>query len=161
MLEIYRGECRLLALRGPWLYPIFLLFRLFELLGASGLRPANSDGERLNVVDSRVGQAAVFLYAQLGITTVHAVVASRLALERASALGVTLTYEQLLPELPCKTEALLSPVRDPAEAVALLRRRLSDPFLSDPGSVVELDAASDPQLEAATRRALEQPYADR
>ena len=146
----------MLKLLGPWLYPVFVL-RAALYATAEPSNRIVADAAR-HVHDSRVGAAAVLFYAHLGITRVHAGVASAHARRKAERLGMTLTADRWVSALPCKTEELLREVNLPHEAVTILEQRLSDEFLADPQSLVTVDGG-DPAIVHTAHALLANPLA--
>jgi len=120
-LELFRGEERLFASDGRWLYP---LLELEEYLSSSPW-PEPDLREELRVHDKIVGKAAALLLVRLGIRTVHADLLSLLAEAVLRRHGVRLSHRERVPRIACRTEALLAEVEDPEEAYRVVRERIA------------------------------------
>jgi hypothetical protein len=132
MLEISRSGRPVLAVAGAWLYPPIAVY-----LSRSDW-PV--DGGAVAVRDTKVGRGAVALFAAMGMTTVHADLASELAADAASLFGVELTADVWTDSLACRTEALLRDICRCEQAVAAVIARVSDEFRANPGAFVSIVA---------------------
>jgi hypothetical protein len=120
-LELLRGEERLFASRGRWLYP---LLELEKYLAASPWPQPGQRGE-LQVHDKIVGRAAALLLVRLGIRTVHADLLSVLGEEVLRRYAVAVSHGERVPRIACRTETLLERVDDPEEAYRLIQERIA------------------------------------
>ncbi len=144
MLSVFRDGVLAVVLRGSWLYPLFVLgYVLADRRGEAAL----GDLRSIRLIDSRVGQGAVFLYASMGITTVHGGLVSALAAEKATHFGLSLTADEVVSRLDCRTEELLHDVTSLDDGVHILHSRLTSSFTRRPGSAVSLECVDDPHLE--------------
>jgi zinc transport system ATP-binding protein len=114
-LELFSDSLRVFSSAGKWLHP---LFELEDFLAGSSLAR-----DTLSLRDRIVGKAAALLIARLGIRRVHAKILSELGKEVLEAARVSLSWDQLVPVISCRTESDLAGIQDPQEAYALLRQR--------------------------------------
>jgi ABC-type Mn2+/Zn2+ transport system ATPase subunit len=122
-LCVYSGAQLIFANSGKWLMPLFDLEKFF----------ASYTGQRtdLSAHDTAVGKAAIVLMVRLGITRIHANIASSLAFAYVDTLNETrpdknkilLSCSNRVPQLLCATESLLSGMTDSDTMYSLLRRR--------------------------------------
>ncbi len=101
--------------QGKWLYP---LFDLGEFLAKQ-----NYLIEELTLVDKIAGKAAAFLIVRMGFTHIHLKLISKGALEVFSRFGRKVTFDQIVENIQCKTEQLVSSNDDPELVWQMLRRR--------------------------------------
>lgn len=153
MLSLLRGRHLWAVLRGAWLYPLFVTRQAQETVSLA----SESEGDAFRLIDSRVGQGAVFLYSAMGISSVHGFIVSELAIERATELGVTLSADTVVPTLQCMTETMLDGPWGVAEAVAALESRLTNTFLSQPGGKVEMVYSRQSAIGSAISSVLSTP----
>lgn len=99
--------------------------KLAERLG-SGLRGAS-------LADRVVGRAVALSCVALGVSAVHAVVASRGALDELERAGVAATAARVVPVIlnrdgtgPCPTERLVAEVTEPVRALQELQRFVAE-----------------------------------
>jgi hypothetical protein len=144
MLTVFQAGRRIIQLSGGWLYPLFALY-LSAHRGAGGVGTPSATRRRrahfaadtpITCEDTKIGQGAVFLYAGLGITVAHGALASRLAAQRAAALGIDLSADAWTYSLECRTESLLQDVADAGRALEILEGRLRAAFIDHPGQYV-------------------------
>ena len=141
MLSVFEAGRLVIRLGGGWLYPLFVLY----LAAGRGRKPLFRAADLVSCRDTKIGQGAVFLYAALGIGSARGELASRLAAEKAAGLGISLTADEWVDSLECRTESLLQDLVEPAPAVEMLEGRLKQQFLEAPGSYVtvhDLDRGS-------------------
>jgi hypothetical protein len=98
-----------------WLYP---LFDLEDYLNNHFL-----DLSSAKIIDKVIGKAAAMLIANLAPHSVHAGVMSQMASNYFIEIGISFTYNQLVPRIACKTEELLLNVNDFDEAYQILCAR--------------------------------------
>jgi zinc transport system ATP-binding protein len=101
--------------RGKWLYPLFELEDLFK--------EKDYPREELDVVEKVAGQAAAFLIARLGIRKCHIKLISEKAIPVFERFGVSITYDEKVPLIQCRTEHILQKDMSLDEAWQILRRR--------------------------------------
>ncbi len=141
MLSVFEAGRLVVRLGGGWLYPLFVLY----LAAGRGTQPLFRAADVVSCRDTKIGQGAVFLYAALGIGSAHGELASRLAADKAAGLGITLTAQEWVDSLECRTESLLRDLVDPSPALEILEGRLKPEFLAAPHvyiTVHELDRGS-------------------
>jgi hypothetical protein len=103
---------------GKWLHP---LFELERALAERGI-----DGSAGDVRDKVVGRGSAFLIVRLGIRRVHADLLSRLGKEVFDRFGTRCTWDVLVDQIECRTEAILREVTDPQEAYRILLQRAAN-----------------------------------
>jgi zinc transport system ATP-binding protein len=101
--------------RGKWLYPLFELEDFFK--------EKDYPREELDVVEKVAGQAAAFLIARLGIKKCHIKLISEKAIPVFERFGVSITYDEKVPLIQCRTEHILEKDMSLDEAWQILRRR--------------------------------------
>jgi len=152
MLSIFEAGRLVIRLRGGWLYPLFVLY----LSARRGMQPLFRAPDLVSCEDTKIGQGAVFLYATLGIGSAQGELASRLAADKAGRLGISLTAEEWVDSLECRTESLLQDLHEAAPALERLEGRLTREFLASPHAYVTVQDL-DPLSAAA--RAVESYFA--
>jgi len=110
----YKGE-EIFTSRGKWLYPLFELEDLFK--------EQDYPREQLDVTEKVAGQAAAFLIARLGIKKCHIRLISEKAIPVFERFGVSITYDEKVPLIQCRTEHILEKDMSLEEAWQILRRR--------------------------------------
>ena len=141
MLSVFEAGRLVIRLGGGWLYPLFVLY----MAAGRGTQPLFRAADVVSCRDTKIGQGAVFFYAALGIGSARGELASRLAADKAAGLGISLTADEWVDSLECRTESLLHDLAEPAPALKTLEGRLKREFLEAPGSYVtvhDLDRAS-------------------
>lgn len=141
MLSVFEAGRLVIRLGGGWLYPLFVLY----LAAGRGRQPLFRAADLVSCRDTKIGQGAVFLYAALGIGAARGELASRLAADKAGRLGISLSADEWVDSLECRTESLLQDLAEPAPALEALEERLKQQFLQAPGSYVtvhDLDRGS-------------------
>ena len=112
-LEVFRGGERVFVSEGRWLHPLVELDRY--------LAESEVDSAGLTVRDKVVGRAAALLMVRMGIGRIHARLLSELGRDALDAHAVSYTFDELVPRIACRTEALLHDETDPEAAYALVR----------------------------------------
>jgi hypothetical protein len=141
MLSVFEAGRLVIRLGGGWLYPLFVLY----LAAGGGRKPLFRAADLVSCRDTKIGQGAVFLYAALGIGSARGELASRRAADKAGRLGISLTADEWVDSLECRTEWLLQDLVEPSRALEALEGRLKQQFLEAPGSYVtvhDLDRGS-------------------
>lgn len=80
----------------------------------------------LTLCDKVVGKAAALLAVRLGIRRVQAGVLSRLGEGVLKKYEVSYSYEEMVEQVLCRTEAELLQVEDPQEAYRILSERIRE-----------------------------------
>jgi len=114
-LVVKHKEEEIFTSRGKWLYPLFELEDLFK--------EKDYPREELDVVEKVAGQAAAFLIARLGIKKCHIKLISEKAIPVFERFGVSITYDEKVPLIQCRTEHILEKDMSLDEAWQILRRR--------------------------------------
>jgi zinc transport system ATP-binding protein len=110
----YKGE-EIFTSRGKWLYPLFELEDLFN--------EQDYPREKLDVTEKVAGQAAAFLIARLGIKKCHIKLISEKAIPVFERFGVSISYDEKVPLIQCRTEHILEKDMSLDVAWQILRRR--------------------------------------
>jgi hypothetical protein len=132
MLTVFEAGRLVIRLGGGWLYPLFVLY----MAAGRGTQPLFRAADVVSCRDTKIGQGAVFLYDSLGIRSAHGELASHLAAEKAVGLGITLSANEWVDSLECRTEALLQDIVEQAAALEVLEERLKREFLEAPYTYV-------------------------
>ncbi|HAH63858.1 MAG TPA: DUF1893 domain-containing protein [Treponema sp.] len=121
-LRVFSGAELIFSSAGKWLMPLFELEDFMQTY--------RGPRENLSAHDTAVGKAAAVIMVRLGITRIHANLASELAENYIAALNrecsgrnVELAADRKVPELMCATEEQLGPMDDPDEMYRILRQR--------------------------------------
>ena len=115
-LKLYEKGNLIFSSRGKWLHP---LFELEEYLSTGDFQPERRAG--LFLEDKIVGRAAAHLIIRLGIKRLHAGILSSLGKEALDEFEISYSYDTLVEKIICKTERLLSSVKDPEESYKIIR----------------------------------------
>jgi len=114
-LVVKQDKTILFSSDGHWLYP---LFELEEFLNQNSYDPS-----RLELTDKIAGRAAAYLMVRLGFKKVHIGLLSQLALKVYQDHGVKITWDQLVPRIQCRTEALIQEGAPLDDVYRMLRQR--------------------------------------
>jgi ABC-type Mn2+/Zn2+ transport system ATPase subunit len=121
-LRVFSGETLIFSSAGKWLMPLFELEDFMQTY--------NGSRENLSAHDTAVGKAAAVIMVRLGITHIHANLASGLAQNYIRMLNgqhggacIELAADREVPELMCATEAQLAPMTCSDEMYRILRQR--------------------------------------
>ncbi len=93
---------------GKWLHPLF------------DLRKMEREEGELSIHDTVSGTAAAFLAASIGVSKVHANLASRGAARVYERFGIDLVSDEMTERIFCKTESLLDPEMPLEDALAIV-----------------------------------------
>ncbi len=114
-LEVFNNSTLIFSHDGKWLHP---LFALEEFLTTHG--PVTGD---MQLRDKIIGKAAAMLIYRLGFRTIHAGIISSLAVDFLQGKQVKLSWDQLVDQIQCRTEALYADKGDVDQAWSELRKR--------------------------------------
>jgi len=114
-LCVYHGDTLIFSSSGKWLHPLFDL----ELFLAS----RKEDPSEMRLEDKIIGKAAAMLMIRMGFRRIHGRLMSRPAREVLEQFGVRVSWDELVPLIQCRTEAILANIDDPEEASLFLLRR--------------------------------------
>ncbi len=114
-LIITHGSKEIFSSHSKWLYPLFELEDFFK-------SNTYNIGD-LMLTDKIAGKAAAFLIIRLGFKNVHIHIISEGAVAVFQKFNISLTYDQLVPRIQCKTEDLVSRDDTPDNVWQMLRRR--------------------------------------
>lgn len=119
----------------------YVLFKDHEVHTGSGrgvkpllsLIDSGKSYEGFSVVDKVVGKAAAFLYVILRVTTIHAEVVSRSALQVLRDNEIAVTYDNLVEYIEnrtkdgrCPMESAVIDINDSSEALAAICRKVEE-----------------------------------
>jgi len=114
-LIVKANDREIFSSHGKWLYP---LFELEDFLAKNRYRTSE-----LFLQDKIAGKAAAYLITRLGFVRVHIHLISQGALDVFSRHHVTASYDQVVPRIECKTEAIVRGDEDLDSVWQMLRRR--------------------------------------
>jgi zinc transport system ATP-binding protein len=100
---------------GNWLYP---LFDLEEYMIKHPIDMTCAD-----LYDKVVGKAAALLMIRLGVSKVHGVLMSKLAMNTFEHCSIPYSFDQAVDQIKCQTELILATINDPDEAYQILCKR--------------------------------------
>jgi ABC-type Mn2+/Zn2+ transport system ATPase subunit len=121
-LQVFAGDKLIFSSSDKWLMPIFELEDFMESY--------NGTRTDLKAHDTAIGKAAAVMMVRLGITHIHANIASGLAEVYITTLNgsrtesfIELMYDVKVPKLLCATEDQLAPMSDSDAMYRILRQR--------------------------------------
>lgn len=98
-----------------WLYP---LFELEDFLKQHPIKTSE-----LVLTDKIAGRAAAWLIVHLGIKRCHIVLISKLAIPILEKHGIIFTYDQIVEQIQCRTETLITNDMGVSDVYLFLRKR--------------------------------------
>lgn len=119
---VYNDDELIFTADGKWLMPLFELEQFLD--SYTGPR------ENLSAHDTVIGKAAAVLLIRMGISRIHADLASVRAMDYAGYVnqkclehGVSLSANSIVPEIACATEKQFAVMDDPEAMYRILRQR--------------------------------------
>lgn len=121
-LCVYNDDELIFTADGKWLMPLFELEQFLD----------SRTGPRINLSahDTVIGKAAVVLLIRMGISHIHADLASERACEYAGSVnrncpehGISFSANSIVPEIACATEKQFAVMDDPDAMYRILRQR--------------------------------------